>query len=163
MDTWHVIVTTRGEAPDGDELQELVRVLPASSTAGRSPHGGGHLRVSVVLLCDYPEQAAAAARVLVDTALDAIGARELHDPIAVEVMAADELARRADRPFRDPLDGVIDADQAAAILGITTSAVRQRGEALHGRRLPAGGWIFHRTTIETIARERAELLARGDA
>ncbi|SHL52968.1 hypothetical protein SAMN05443637_1358 [Pseudonocardia thermophila] len=156
--TWHVSITT-GDQLDDNQLVELVRALPARSSAGRAPTGG--LRVVTALAAAEPEQAIAAARVVLASALLAIDCTPSGELVAAEAVAADESERRDELAAGfDPLAQVIDADEAASILGVTASAVRQRGEGLHGRRLRSGGWIFHRATIETIARERAELRSR---
>ena len=148
MTEWDVTITYDTPYPGEDVAAKLLGGLIES--AGRSPWSdrltiGVHLRrftasnVSSLAL-DVADQALMVALGLPDREV-------MPSAVAVEVLHADEALRRGERPARDPLEDVIDADQAAAMLGVTPSAVRQRGEKLGGRQLGNGSWVFHEPTI----------------
>lgn len=155
MDTWTITLTLDADPLDEAGLHELVRGLPPGGSAGRSPYGP-QLRVGVHLLADYPEQAVAAARVLVYSVLAAIGAESLGDPVAVEVLTEDEADRRlavADARHDSGIPPLYSTKQAAELLGVTPGAIRQRAEGgtIPTRKVGDAGWVFPAAAIDALA------------
>lgn len=156
MNTWHVTVTLDIAPPDADTLHEIVRALPAGAGAGRSPYGP-HLRVSLTLHADYGDHAVQAATLLARHALASLAIERMDEAppsvLGVEVLRNDEHSRRADLVSETGIPPLYSTKQAAELLGLHVSAIRQRAErgSIPAEKVGDAGWVFPAAAIDTLA------------
>lgn len=147
---WDVTVTVDLPLPDEGVLHELITVLPAGVSLGRSPWVN-RLTIGLELFAANPTSAGALGAQLVEHALHALELADQPTIVGLEVLTPEETEQRS-AGLDHPLE-LVSVTEAAQMLGITSAAMRARAQAgRHGAiKVGNAGWAFRRDVIEREA------------